>query len=995
MPGVQRVSAAVGGASRTNGFVVVVTLVVVASLVLLLGSLAVYARIETVVADQAVARTQARQNARVALALALGRLQESAGPDTRVTTTTGAWPGTTGTQRYTGVWDTAVAGVTPLTWLVSGAQTGIMEELNLQNRPTIELVSANSTSAAGGTLAPLQSIEAAWPSGSAVHRTVGRLAWWVGDEGVKASVALSGDTSGVTYAPFDSDETRRRVRQQLALGAGPSDEAGNLVFEPRAGENLPLLPKVWMLGQLAWLRSAAGSDPVGREAVRASFDHWTVNHRAVLADPRRGGLRRDLSLKPDCLGDGFAAWTRYSTYAQPVGATDASLRRRCVITPPRTSAGVTHGITPVLSYLLLTFNVRTDQSVSGSTRPLEVRARWLVSLWNPFTSALAPEDLQLEVEHLPSLQVSDDSGGTGSTVVALDALYGSPLRISLPWVADIRPDRQTWLPGRVHTWASGEDLNKQGLPPAAGFGSVFYTRTLSSAAGQGVQRAIPGSALANSAMAHVSGNSTQLQLRLYRVAPMVGRELLRTFLSPVFSAFVTTPAPINAATYQITYLFHLAESTDTPGAPDIWLGTTGQDPRESTLPASAYSPGANGPRPELYPNYTAIAFSDRLLDRALPASASSVTGQSYNEDTPVFELPRGPLLSVGALQQLPVTGSRPFAIGNSWGAAGGWNACFDQYFFSGLTPEISAAMGTSETLLPNPFLRLVRPAAESGLSVDDLLAEAATGYSSKFLLQDGAFNINSTDATAWLTVLRSGRINPDAGFTYLNASVSTGTADDIAAVAPMAADTVFYRFPMSAQETYKADAGYAASTTVPPVAPNTPSVANTHLYRRGVRSLTAGQTLALAQAVARMVRTRFASVGPFRSVEEFLAPMDESGGQNLLEQAIAQTNLNDPVVVPEFSSQWLTSGDVMSGLAPLMAVRSDTFRLRVYGEALNPATGETTGRAWAEAMVQRFPAYWDDRQDAATLSTELNPPNRRFGRRFRMVAFRWLHNSDL
>ncbi len=991
MPEVQRVSAAVGGASRTSGFVLVVTLVVVASLGVLLGALTVYARIETAVADQTVARAQARQNARVALALALGRLQETAGPDTRVTTSAEAWTGTTATQRYTGVWDSAESGITPLTWLVSGAQTGAMEELDLRNRTTIELVGANSTSASGGTLAPLQPIEAAWPLGSAERRTIGRLAWWVGDEGVKASVALSGDISGVTYAPFDSDEARRRVRQQLALGAGPSDAAGNLVFEPRTLENQPLLSKVWMLEQLAWMKSAAGAVPAGREPVRASFDSWTVNHRAVLADPRRGGLRRDLSLKPECLGDSFAAWAQYSTYAQPMGATGASLRHRCLMTPPRTSAGVTHGITPVLSYLLLTFNVRTDQSVSGSTRPLEVRARWLVSLWNPFTSALVPEDLQLEVENLPSVQVIDDTGGTGSAVVALDALYGSPLRISLPWVADVRPDRQTWLPGRVHTWASGEDLNKQGSPPAAGFGSVFYTRTLSSAAGQGVQRAMPGTALANSAMAHLAGNSTQLQLRLYRVGSTAGRELLRTFLSPTFSAFVTTPAPISAATYQVTYLFHLAESTDTPGAPDIWLGTLGQDPRESTVPSTAYSPGANGPRPELYPNYTAIAFPDRLLDRALPASASSSTGQSYNEDTPVFELPRQPMLSVGALQHLPVAGARPFAIGNSWGAADHWNACFDRYFFSGLTPEVSTAMGASETRMPNPFLRLV----DSATRVDELLAEAATGYSSMFLLQAGAFNMNSTNETAWLSVLRSGRMDPDAGFTYLNASASTGTADDIAVVAPMMSATAFYRFPMSAQETYKADAGYAASTTVPPVAPNAPAAANTHLYRRGVRSLTAAQTLTLAQAVARLVRERLVSVGPFRSVEEFLAPVAEFGGHNLLEQAIALTNLNDPAVVPEFCSQWLTSGDVMSGLAPVLAARSDTFRVRVYGEVLNPATGETTGRAWAEAMVQRFPGYLDDRQEAASLPAELNSTNRRFGRRFRMVSFRWLQNSDL
>src|SRR6185312_3262072 len=150
-------------------------------------------------------------------------------------------------------------------------------------------------------------------------------------------------------------------------------------------------------------------------------------------------------------------------------------------------------------------------------------------------------------------------------------------------------------------------------------------------AGQGVQRAVSSASMSNSAQAHLAGGPAQLTLRLYRPLPGGGRELLRTHLSPSFNAFVTTPAAASAATYQFSYVLHLAESTDTPASPDTWLSTPGQDPREAVVPAGSFLSGPNGPRPELYPNYTSIAFPDRLLDRALPASAASATGQSYNE----------------------------------------------------------------------------------------------------------------------------------------------------------------------------------------------------------------------------------------------------------------------------------------------------------------------------------------------------------------------------
>jgi len=79
---------------------------------------------------------------------------------------------------------------------------------------------------------------------------------------------------------------------------------------------------------------------------------------------------------------------------------------------------------------------------------------------------------------------------------------------------------------------------------------------------------------------------------------------------------------------------------------------------------------------------------------------------------------------------------------------------------------------------------------------------------------------------------------------------------------------------------------------------------------------------------------------------------------------------------------------------------------RAYGEALDSA-GKVTARAWCEAVVQRVPEYLDPanppeepaRRLQADGSFEDNPgltrTNRRFGRSFHIVDFRWLSAGEI
>ncbi len=70
---------------------------------------------------------------------------------------------------------------------------------------------------------------------------------------------------------------------------------------------------------------------------------------------------------------------------------------------------------------------------------------------------------------------------------------------------------------------------------------------------------------------------------------------------------------------------------------------------------------------------------------------------------------------------------------------------------------------------------------------------------------------------------------------------------------------------------------------------------------------------------------------------------------------------------------------IFAALRPMLATRSDTFRIRAYGESANPADPtRIESVAWCEALVQRTP--------------EVLPG---FGRRFVVTSFRWLGPDDI
>lgn len=116
-----------------------------------------------------------------------------------------------------------------------------------------------------------------------------------------------------------------------------------------------------------------------------------------------------------------------------------------------------------------------------------------------------------------------------------------------------------------------------------------------------------------------------------------------------------------------------------------------------------------------------------------------------------------------------------------------------------------------------------------------------------------------------------------------------------------------------------------------------------------------------------------------------------------------QTYVNFPspeamMVAPTSAAitQHLSQADILAQIGPFISARSDTFKIRAYGDLRDPMTSEVLGQAWCEAVVQRALDYVDSTEDPNLRPDELvELENQTFGRRFEIVSFRWLNESEI
>lgn len=363
---------------------------------------------------------------------------------------------------------------------------------------------------------------------------------------------------------------------------------------------------------------------------------------------------------------------------------------------------------------------------------------------------------------------------------------------------------------------------------------------------------------------------------------------------------------------------------------------------------------------------------------------------------------------------------------------------FDRYFFStvnfgdenGQEKNISAF--TQKLLegdplknpLANPRVSFIRNRHD--LSRTDSVVREELKDPNKIarnFLYEGTFNVNSTSVEAWKAQLASLHKQ------YLNIDGEYSEAEDF----PIVRFMKIIGSKAGGEGDGVADSGDDEGEGW-----------------RWFRSLNDSDIQELAENIVEEVRLR----GPFMSMADFvnrrLNSKSDYAYAGTLQAAIDKTSrINKstgqakskpdskefPNLIPNSGSPskkagapgYLTQGDILSSLGAGMAVRSDTFTIRAYGDIFG-LSGLPEARAYCEAVVQRLPDWVASEEDEVlenadkTLfdslqvkknyrnqnldndehffekferNTTLKPINRLLGRRYKIISFRWLSPDEI
>jgi Tfp pilus assembly protein PilX len=403
---------------------------------------------------------------------------------------------------------------------------------------------------------------------------------------------------------------------------------------------------------------------------------------------------------------------------------------------------------------------------------------------------------------------------------------------------------------------------------------------------------------------------------------------------------------------------------------------------------------------------------------------TGVTSGTGVEFAPYHQIPLAPATSLAQFSHAPINagGQAPLTsqiVGNSFnspliplvnkssaGTLGTHldhsymanNALFDGYFLSTAAVETGALTGSSRGLATvlSDFFDGTQPLrnsnVESATSVAPTVTAADYETFAQHLFYKGAFNVNSTSEEAWALFLASGTNEALPILEMLTASTTLAGAVN-------SSDLAVSRFaPMIGDEIA-----------------DDPAITSISGQERWAehRRLTPDQIMRLAGNVVAEVKAR----GPFQSVAEFvnrqLVNTAATGSSGALQNAIENSALNADFgkLAPKKNSELtagfgsgntsdgaatqITQADLLNRLAPSLTVRGDTFRIRAYGETAS-LTGEQTTKVWCEAVVQRQHDFVDGTQvPTTTIDASLSTTNQAFGRRFKVVSFRWLSADEV
>ena len=994
---------------------------------MLILSLTTLVSVETTNAARSISRLLAQENARLGILVAIGNMQKLAGPDKRVTFRADAFEDNEVTLQnpyWIGVMDVDAPTSKPeeITWLVSTNYSEAETPMTSLSASNSFRITPDSISGDDAVLVPLRDIES----------KLNQYGFWVSDESIKASIAIQPviDEQGDDWLGDNFLQTESERLQQIV----PKRTGIEMLFPPLSEDDEFISSQLNRVTSLDQMRLTESWD----FTLYDDFFH-DISGRSfgVLASTTGTGLKKDLSLRPDLMPipGKFEELYDFAAYMEePLSSFDEStpyipfekdLRRRYEITAPTTTTPgeISDGVYPVLTNFRIQLSLHVAGSqvtsqTSGSFNPitdkdeLVVRVQLHAVLWNPYTSALVPENLVLRVDNLPTVTVTtqlanEDANGTYSINLndvlgngggrGRGALKGYFLELPFTDHGYSNHDDFSWLPGRFYSW-TGQNNYASG-PKVDNKGTFYSNRISSSVFYEGTGHILPPTSEGDKLRISAPPSDISVSLRtLGDGGSLTKGDELFVIEDINFDDFDTNfSIKIANKDEHFGYQIQRDESgfvaiSSDPWQKSRWLRV--EDPRSSkpTFDDTGEGTGAfqmpNGPEPTAYTS-TNVEQKDYLFYRV-----AGSTGLSPSEDVPLFELFRQRPISIGELQHLNIIGHRPFTLGNSWGedTTSRFNRIFDEAFFSGLASGDSTPDISSGEALPNHRLRPISTLADTiTMSLQDLLV--AKEYSSEKLLIAGSFNLNSTSENAWAAILGSIFIRE---WEVANIN-SKGDLDVDSPRLIVEMGQAILRFPQSAQEVFD---------TEPNESPNEPP---TEYFRVGAKFFPTNtdegseeSTLEspynkLGDAIALRVGERIRLLGPFISIEEFLAPVesdsfrdpnDSTSYLSAMERAIldvAEVNQTDNGAdVWHHTSSFLSQADVMTGLAPAATTRGDTFVIRSVGRSRTDLQGNDITAAICEARIQRIPEVLDPSDDVVT------PSNTGFGRKFVISSLRWV-----
>jgi hypothetical protein len=338
------------------------------------------------------------------------------------------------------------------------------------------------------------------------------------------------------------------------------------------------------------------------------------------------------------------------------------------------------------------------------------------------------------------------------------------------------------------------------------------------------------------------------------------------------------------------------------------------------------------------------------------------------------------------------------------------------------------AVLAGQTDLHNSRMQIFRDTDETTSATKTVLSNYET--SAARLLVDGSFNLNSTSVEAWRAFLAGLH---QAKILQNNGGITTTTVTNAAA---------FLRH--SAPNGNGVNSGDYTSNN----------------SWKGFNSLSVNDLDTLAQAIVDEIKLRSADLGtaaepqPFCSLANFINRMPYSSDSNfqklgLLQAAIEKAGINNSFAsaVTFNANDWngekgtitssssgnatdfqnsdvsistaaaaptyLLQSDILQAIAPFISVRSDTFKIRSYGETNDPITGAINSKVWLEAIVQRMPTPVltgatnsnvlpappipiIPTPDSPPAANPYEPNDPQFmGRQFKIINVRWLSEDDV